>query len=72
MTGPRRDGFAFKGWATAPDGEVVYSASDVHTAPVGTVLYAIYAEGDEVEETTAEETTPADPSTEETSATTAA
>lgn len=49
MTGPRREGYVFEGWATSPDGEVVYEAADVATAPVGTVLYAVYSAGQEPE-----------------------
>ena len=50
MTAPRRAGYTFVGWATAPEGEVVYAAADVATAPVGTTLYAVYTEGEQVEE----------------------
>ncbi len=48
MTAPRRTGYTFAGWATEPAGEVVYAAADVATAPVGTTLYAVYTEGEEI------------------------
>ena len=64
MTGPRRAGYVFAGWATVKDGEVVYAAADVASAPVGTVLYAVYTEG--------EEPTPSEPSEEESTTDTSA
>ena len=48
VTAPRRTGYTFAGWATEPAGEVVYAAADVATAPVGTTLYAVYTEGEEI------------------------
>lgn len=44
ITGPRREGYSFAGWATVPGGEAVYAESEVASAPVGTVLYAVYTE----------------------------
>ena len=35
-------GFTFRGWATEEDGEVVYSAAEVASAPDGTTLYSIW------------------------------
>lgn len=40
---PYREGYEFKGWATTQGGtEVVYTAKNLATAPVGTTLYAVY------------------------------
>jgi uncharacterized repeat protein (TIGR02543 family) len=58
MTAPRRTGYTFVGWATDPAGEVAYTATDVATAPVGTVLYAVYNEGEAVEAPPATEENP--------------
>lgn len=44
---PRRSGYTFLGWATAPDGAVTYPTAYPEGAPEGTVLYAVYrAESD--------------------------
>ncbi len=37
-----RDGFVFTGWATTPDGEVVYSDGQVINITEDTVLYAVW------------------------------
>ena len=55
FTGPRRYGYTFIGWGTEENGDVVYTADKITEAPAGTVLYALWEEGEEpepVEETT--------------------
>ena len=42
ITAPERSGYIFAGWATSPEGEVVYTAQNVAEAPVGTTLYAVW------------------------------
>ena len=42
FTAPERAGWVFDGWATQPDGEVVYAGADIAKAPVGTTLYAVW------------------------------
>ena len=42
ISNPERSGYRFDGWATAPNGAVVYTSENVATAPSGTVLYAIW------------------------------
>jgi len=41
---PYRLGYAFAGWATAPDGEAVYTAAEIVNAPVGATLYAVWTQ----------------------------
>lgn len=40
FTAPTRSGWLFLGWATEEGGDVVYTADQVHTAPIGMTLYA--------------------------------
>ena len=40
ISAPEREGFTFRGWATEENGEVVYSAAEVASAPDGTTLYS--------------------------------
>lgn len=48
---PTRAGYTFMGWAlTEGSTEVAYEAKNVESCPDGTVLYAVWAEGEEVEE----------------------
>lgn len=48
IVSPKRAGYTFGGWSATVDGvEVVYQASEIAKAPVGTVLTAIWKEGDE-------------------------
>ena len=42
ITAPHRAGFTFGGWATRAGGPAVFTASNIHTAPVGTTLFAIW------------------------------
>lgn len=42
FTAPEREGYTFLGWAVAQGGSVVYSASDIHKAGVGSILYAVW------------------------------
>jgi len=39
---PEYVGYRFMGWATQPDGKVVYSMDQIMTVPVGTTLYAVW------------------------------
>ena len=39
---PERTGYVFLGWATEAEGEVIYSAAEVTSAPNGTTLYAVW------------------------------
>ncbi len=41
---PYRIGYDFVGWATSPDGEIAYAATEIKNAPVGTTLYAVWAQ----------------------------
>jgi uncharacterized repeat protein (TIGR02543 family) len=41
---PERKGYRFVGWATEENGEKVYDAEQVNTAPVGTTLYALWSD----------------------------
>lgn len=43
---PMRAGYHFVGWALSPGGEAVLSADEWRTAEMGTVLYAVWEEGD--------------------------
>lgn len=43
---PYYNGYYFKGWATAPDGEVAYVADTLKDVPDGTVLYPVFVESD--------------------------
>ncbi len=42
LRAPYRAGYAFAGWSLSENGEIAYTVSDVASAPVGTVLYAVY------------------------------
>lgn len=42
ISAPIRVGYTFGGWATEMGGEALYTAENVHTAPSGTTLYAIW------------------------------
>ena len=55
FTGPRRAGYTFMGWATEDGGTVAYSAAEISQAPIGTVLYAVWEEGEEPEPVEEEE-----------------
>jgi uncharacterized repeat protein (TIGR02543 family) len=45
---PKRNGYTFDGWSATVDGvEVVYKASEIKNVPLGTLLTAIWKEGDE-------------------------
>ena len=46
MTAPKREGYTFAGWATTAGGNVVYGMEDLKSVPTGTVLWAIYTEGE--------------------------
>ena len=47
---PEREGYTFMGWATAEGStEVVYKPDQILTVTEGTVLYAVWQEGEEVE-----------------------
>jgi hypothetical protein len=39
-----RAGYQLSGWATAPNGEVVYAANEITSAPIGATLYAVWIE----------------------------
>jgi len=48
IVSPKRAGYTFGGWSATVDGvETVYTASEIATVLVGTVLTAIWNEGDE-------------------------
>ena len=49
ITKPSRKGYTFLGWATAPGAGVSYAADAVAGVPDGTVLYSVWAEGEEPE-----------------------
>ena len=52
FTGPERSGYKFAGWATAENGEVVYTAAQITEVAEGTTLYAVWqVEGSEPETT---------------------
>lgn len=42
ISAPEREGYEFLGWATVAEGDVVYSAAEVASAPDGTTLYAVW------------------------------
>ena len=53
---PRRAGYTFVGWATETGSDqVVYAPADLASCPVGTTLYAVWIEGEPVEEPETEE-----------------
>ncbi len=49
ITKPSRKGYTFLGWATAPGAAVAYGADAVAGVSDGTVLYSVWAEGEEPE-----------------------
>lgn len=46
ISAPTRKGYTFVGWALSENGEVVYSANELQTVANGTVLYAVWTEGE--------------------------
>ena len=46
LDAPRRSGYVFVGWSTSENGEAVYDGKSVVTAPIGTVLYAVWKEAE--------------------------
>jgi uncharacterized repeat protein (TIGR02543 family) len=55
---PRRAGYTFVGWATVEGStEIAYAPADLASCPVGTTLYAVWTEGEPVEEPETEEVT---------------
>ena len=55
ITGPKRAGYTFVGWATTPDAVTAeYTANELATAPNGT-LYSVWVEGDDPEDKREEE-----------------
>jgi hypothetical protein len=55
---PRRVGYTFLGWsAEAGSDEIAYAPSDLASCPAGTTLYAVWAEGEPIEEPETEDST---------------
>ena len=49
IAAPTRKGYTFGGWATEAEGPIVYAASEVLTAPNGTILYAVWKADSNIE-----------------------
>lgn len=46
LDAPRRSGYIFVGWSISENGEAVYDGKSVVTAPIGTLLYAVWKEAE--------------------------